>query len=297
MAAGVMMAFASAGAFGTAVALSRSVYEAGGSGLTLATSRACLMVLLFGLYFLVRRRMPRLPRALWLLSLVNGLLLAGLYYGNVGSIEFVSVGMAVLIFFTYPLLIALGSVCMGTESLSAMAAVALVAAFVGLAIMLGVSFQGADWRGIVLAGFASVCSAINAILMVRRFATVDPIAATFHMSIVAAITLVAVSIVAGEFRLPAAGPGALAFVAVTMVQSLGMPIYYASMTRTGAVLSGAIFNIQPAISIAVAWVLYDESLTPVQLAGGALVLAAVWGLQIGRLLGRRRARRADQGPA
>lgn len=290
------MAFASAGLFGTVVAMSRSVYDAGGSGLTLATLRACLTVLLFGLYFLIWRKSARLPRPLWALVFVNGLLVAGFYYGNVGSVEFVSVGMAVLIFFTYPLLIALGSVVMGTEKLSVWTAVALVAAFVGLAVMLGVSFQDADWRGIALASLASICSAANAILVARRFTHVDPVATTFHMSIIAAIALVALSIGAGEFRLPALGPGALAAIAVAMVQSLGMPIYYASMTRTGAVLSGAIFNIQPAISIAVAWLLYGEALTPVQMAGGALVLAAVWGLQMGRLVSRRR-QAADQGPA
>jgi drug/metabolite transporter (DMT)-like permease len=290
------MAFASAALFGTVVAMSRSVYDAGGSGLTLATLRACLTVLLFGLYFLIWRKSARLPRPLWALVFVNGLLVAGFYYGNVGSVEFVSVGMAVLIFFTYPLLIALASAVMGTEKLSVWTAVALVAAFAGLAIMLGVSFQEADWRGIALASLASICSAANAILVARRFTHVDPVAATVHMSIIAAIALIALSIGAGEFRLPAVGPGALAAVAVAMVQSLGMPIYYASMTRTGAVLSGAIFNIQPAISIAVAWLLYGEALTPVQMAGGALVLAAVWGLQMGRLISRWR-QAADQGPA
>ncbi len=76
---------------------------------------------------------------------------------------------------------------------------------------------------------------------------------------------------------------------------IGMPVYYASIARTGAVLSGAIFNIQPAISIAVAWILYGEALTPVQLAGGALVLASVWGLQIGRVV--RKPSPTDQGPA
>lgn len=295
VAAGIAMAFAMAAMFGTAVALSRAGYAAGGSGLTLATLRACLMVLLFGLYFLVRRKSPRLPRAVWLLSLVNGLLLAGLYYGNIGSIEFVSVGLAVLVFFTYPLLIALASVCMGTERLSVMAAVALAAAFIGLAVMLGVSFESADWRGVALAAMASICSATNAILIARHFKSVDPIAATFHMSIVAAIALVAVSLIAGEFRLPETRPGMLAFFTVALAQSVGMPIYYASIARTGAVLSGAIFNIQPAISIAVAWALYGEALTPIQLAGGALVLVSVWGLQIGRAV--RKPGRSDQGPA
>ena len=40
-----------------------------------------------------------------------------------------------------------------------------------------------------------------------------------------------------------------------------------------------ITNLQPVVSIVAAFVLYGETLTPVQLAGGIMVLTAVWVMQ------------------
>ena len=75
---------------------------------------------------------------------------------------------------------------------------------------------------------------------------------------------------------------------VVSLQAASIPLYFAAMRRVGALKSSMVTNVQPVVSIVAAFVLYGELLTPVQLAGGALTLAAVWWTQ--RLDSRRRAR-------
>ena len=57
---------------------------------------------------------------------------------------------------------------------------------------------------------------------------------------------------------------------------LGQGLIVAGVGRTPAALAGVILLIQPVAAGLVAWPLFGETLTLVQLAGAALVLAGVW---------------------
>ncbi len=67
-------------------------------------------------------------------------------------------------------------------------------------------------------------------------------------------------------------PLALAVVA----HVIGQGLIIAGVGITPAALAGLLLLIQPVAGALVAWPLFNETLTPVQLAGGALVLAGVW---------------------
>ena len=52
-------------------------------------------------------------------------------------------------------------------------------------------------------------------------------------------------------------------------------MYFAGIARIGALKSGMPGNIQPVTSIVAALALFGEWLTPVQLLGGAMVIAGI----------------------
>ncbi|MBT3535138.1 MAG: EamA family transporter [Rhodospirillaceae bacterium] len=65
-----------------------------------------------------------------------------------------------------------------------------------------------------------------------------------------------------------------------------MPLYFLALTYIGAMKSAMFTNAQPLVSIAAAYLLFGEIMTPIQLLGGALVLGGIWLMQIS---GRRKA--------
>ena len=67
-------------------------------------------------------------------------------------------------------------------------------------------------------------------------------------------------------------PLALAVVA----HVIGQGLIVAGVGRTPAALAGILLLIQPVTGALIAWPLFQEALTPVQLAGCALVLCGVW---------------------
>ena len=66
---------------------------------------------------------------------------------------------------------------------------ALLVSFCGLALMLGVSFEAADPKGIMLALGAALCVAWNTVWTARKLSHLDGAVVVFHMGVVSAVVL------------------------------------------------------------------------------------------------------------
>ncbi len=264
---------------GMAVALSRYAYEGGSNGITVAASRATLMALGLPLFCLLSGRSLALPWRAWGHCVGLGALTAMMFYGHVGAVEFVSVGLAVLLFFTYPPMIAVLNIVVLRERLSLPSLIAVAIAFLGLALMLGVSLEVADLRGIALALGAGMAAAWNAVWLVRRMQDYDAMVVTTHMALVAAVVLLALCLSFGTIAWPVSATGWGGLSAVVLLQATSVPLYFLGLSYIGAMRSAMFTNAQPLISISAAYLLFGEIMTPVQLLGGSLVLGGIWLMQ------------------
>jgi DME family drug/metabolite transporter len=277
--AGVAIAVTAASGLGLAIALSRLAYEGGTNGLTVTTTRALLMVLGLLVFCRLTRRRLRLPVREHLHLIGLGVLMAMMFYGNVGSVQFIPVGLAALLFYTFPPMVALITVVVVREPVPAGKLAAIATAFAGLAVMLGASLAHSDPLGVALALAAAASAAWNAVWVARRLVHRDPLVLTFHMAVVAAVLLVSASLVSGRLEAPQTGSGWLGLVLVVALQAASIPLYFVAIPRIGALKSSMVSNVQPVVSIVAAFALYGELLTPMQLLGGILVLGAVWWMQ------------------
>ena len=269
--AGIAFALAAAVGFGLAIAVSRFAYEGGANGFTVASIRSCLATLVVLALCLATGRSIRVARREWLHLTGLGVLLSVLFYGNIGAVEHISVGLTALLVFTYPTMITTLE-AMLTRTMPAPAkAIALVVAFVGLFLMLGVSFGSSHPLGIALA----LAAASNAVWYSQAVRRLDIVVATLHMTIAATVTVLAVSVVNGSFVLPINATGWGGLIGVVMLQSGLAPVYFAGIARIGPLKSGMLANIQPVTSIVAAFLLFGKWLTPVQWLGGAMVIAGV----------------------
>ena len=274
-AVGIAFALAAAMGFGLAIAVSRFAYEGGTNGFTVASLRSCVATLVVFALCVMTGRSVRVTRREWLHLSGLGVLLSVLFYGNVGAVEYISVGLTALLLFTYPTMIGTMEAVLARTVPAPAKVVALATAFAGMFLMLGGSFGSSHPLGIALVLAAAVATASNAVWYSRAVRHVDIIVATLHMTIAATVTILVVSALNGSFVLPVDAAGWGGLLGVVALQSGLAPVYFAGIARIGALKSGMLANIQPVTSIVAAFLLFGEWLTPVQLLGGAMVIAGI----------------------
>lgn len=260
---------------GTAVVVSRYAYDGGASGIVVAMVRSVIMAVAVAIGLKVAGISWRLPRDLIGIAAVNGTLMAAMTYGNIGAVEFISVGLASLLFFTFPIIIAVLVIALRIERVRPPKLAAIGLAFIGLAIMLGASLGNVDIRGTILSLVAAFATAINAILVVRYFRTTNVFVATLHFSLYGLFVLVCIACLFADVRLPQTASGWAGVFGVGVLQTIGTPMYLYAIARIGALKAGMATNVQPVAAIAEAWLLFGEVLTLPQAFGGVLVLAAI----------------------
>lgn len=272
---GIAFALLSAVGLGLAIAAARYAYEGGTNGLTVASMRSIALAAVLFVYCRATGRSLTLRgtdrwRCAWL-----GVLMSIAFYGNVGAVEYISIGLTALLFFTFPPLIGVLQAIQDRAWPPAAKVIAIAAAFAGLATMLGASLGASDPRGVALVLGASIAVAVNSVGVVHLVGHIHPLVAMFHMAATSAVLLPAVSLATDSVQLPTAWSGWAGTGAVIALQCASLPLYFVAISRIGALKTAVLANLQPVTSILAARVLFAELLGLAQLVGGALVLAAI----------------------
>ena len=276
---GIVLALLSAIGLGLAVALARYAYEGGTNGLTVAAARSLALAACLYVYCRATGRPLRLRPADRRRCAGLGVLMAVGFYGNVGAVEYISIGLTALLFFTFPPLIVVMQAVLDRSWPALAKVAALATAFAGLATMLGASLGASDPRGVALVLGAAAAVAVNSVGIVRLLSHVGPLVAMFHMAATAAVVLPAMTFATGSVRLPASEVGWAGMVCVIALQCASLPLYFVAISRIGALKSAMLSNIQPVVSIVAAGAFFGELLGVAQLMGGAMVLAGVMLMQ------------------
>jgi drug/metabolite transporter (DMT)-like permease len=208
-------------------------------------------------------------------------------YGLIGAVEYIPVGLTILVFFTFPPIIAAINFFVLRDSVTGPKVAAVAIAFLGLVLMLGVSVQSVDLRGVGLALMAAIATAWHAVWLGRKLTHVDGVVVMFYMSVVATVILFGACVGGGFVQWPTTDLGWIGLAGVIVLQGTSVNLYYQVILWVGALKSSIITNIQPLAAILAAWILFDEVLTPLQFLGGALVLGGILYMQWSEARGRR----------
>ena len=171
--AGDAVAFASAIVFATGITLVALIYEDGANVHAVNLSRVLALAVVMALVLAVRRISPVLPPGQALRCVLVGVLFCGDLYGLLSSVRYIPVGLAILIIYTYPLMVAVAGWLMGTESFTLDRLLAILAAFAGLALALHTPDDAIDWRGVAWAVFTAVVFSALLIVSDRTMRGVD----------------------------------------------------------------------------------------------------------------------------
>ena len=122
------------------------------------------MMLVMGGLQLALGRSLMLPRRTILTTIAFGLCILVMSFGYLSSVFYISVSLAVLLLYTYPLMVGIASPLLGRERMTWMKALCLIGAFAGLVVASWEGFGTLDWRGIAFALAAAGSLAFIALL-------------------------------------------------------------------------------------------------------------------------------------
>jgi drug/metabolite transporter (DMT)-like permease len=201
--------------------------------------------------------------------------------GYLGSVQFIPVGLAVIIFYFFPVVIMLAAPIVEGRNPGLTRIVIALVAFSGLAMAIGPGLDRLDPRGIALAGVAAGGAALQSFSgrAISRYLRPSVFGSLAHLVILPPILAIALQVNGGTLKMLPGGTGTP--VSYAFLAGLGVVYviaYMAQMMSLRFAPASAVapyFNLEPIVTIAIATVVLGERLNFNQYAGGALVIAAL----------------------
>src|SRR5215813_14085789 len=271
-----------ASSFACADVMSKVVLIDGADVLTMSAVRAVLgLAILFGWMQLVPSRAAFGRRETWM-ALCLGVVFAGNVFLVFKAIEAVEVPIAILTYFVYPLLTGLAAAATGLEKVTWRGAAAAVAAFLGLALMIGAHPTTLAAVGILAALAAALCRVV--ILLVTRalLSGADPLRITWYSLVSSTVVFVIAALATANWQPPVTISGWLALIALSAAVTTGLLGVFASTVRIGPFRTALFMNLEPLLTAIGSALFLAEVLTPLQALGGAVMLAALVMFQLHR---------------
>lgn len=289
---GVALCLVAAAGFGAMAIFAKEAYAAGTGTVTLLAIRFTLAAaVLWTLVSLRRRfssprrrgravRIPLAPRtaAVGLLLGVAYAVEAAAYFAALRRID---AALASLLLYLYPGMVAVAAALLGVDRLSSRRVAALGLTTTGAVLALAGAGTGAvDPLGAGLAVLSASLYSAYILFSDRAVAQVDPLTVTALVATGAAACFAGAGLATGVLDL-SLGPRAWAAAAALAVLSTVLPIaaFLAGMRLVGPATAAILSTLELVVTILLAVALLGERLAPLQLAGGALVLAGVVLLQ------------------
>lgn len=262
--------------------LVKIVYQSGMDVMTLLSMRGILVVLFMGIWLWLRPSAVAHTRRQHWIALAIGVLFGGTMFGLLKAISLLPVSIAILAYFAYPVLTGLGGAITGVDRLRWPALVTAVAAFLGLALMLGTEFHNLSTAGILWALSAAGFRVVS-LLMTRAWLNgTDARLTTWYSNLPATVAFLAGSAILGEWHTPGTLLGWAAFAGSSAGSTLSTVLIYMSTSRIGPFRTAFIMNLEPLVTTIASIVLLGEVLTPIQAVGAAAMIAALCAFQFVR---------------
>jgi len=299
----VLLVIVSAASFGSGALFAKPVYAEGVGWLTLLAWRFTIAASLSWVWLFIsagrRAGLRRLDRRRVVVALVLGIVYLGNSSTYYAALETVSASLAALIVYIYPAIVAVLTLRLGRPLEGRRAWLALGMALLGVVLAIGGIPQGSapPLIGLLQAIASPVIYAIWIIAQARLAGErsdrvgdastdgTDAASAGALMMTSTAIGFWLIALAGGTPVLPGEVPGDAwpGIVAVAVISTfVAIQTFSAGSRRIGAAQASLISTVEPIWTITLAALLLGERLGPIQLVGGALVIAGVIVAQLRR---------------
>jgi drug/metabolite transporter (DMT)-like permease len=278
--------------FGTLGPLARFASDVGFTAVSFALWRATSSVIALVAFLALGVALGRVPtarlrdisRVEWLQLAAMGGFVAGTTISLFFAFERTTIATALIVFYTFPAWVAIAAVPVFGEHLGARKAAAIALSGVGLVMLLAAPTNGEggiDLIGVALALIASLCQTGFALVGSGGFRSVPALQSAALVRLFSAaiygVLLVPLLILLGQGSTitdPVGSPDAWALILTAGIIGAAIPavLIIAGYRRVGPTRGAVLMLVEPVTGAFLAALLLAEQPTPVQLAGGLLVL-------------------------
>jgi drug/metabolite transporter (DMT)-like permease len=280
---GAVLCLVSAACFGAMAIFGKFAYAAGVTPAALVLVRFVLAAALLGAVLAARRISLKIPGRAMAIAIGLGAFgyatQAGLFFSALRRMD---ASLLSLILYTYPILVTAGAVLLGRERLTGRRLGALLAASAGtLLVLAGAGAAAFSPVGALMAFGAAVTYTIYILVADTVVGDVPPLVLSTLVMAGAAVSLGGRAVLTGGVGLSFGAAGWFWLGCIAVVSTVvAMLAFFAGLRRTSPSAAAILSTFEPVVTTGLAALAFGESLTPVQLAGGVLVLSSAVVLQL-----------------
>ena len=180
------------------------------------------------------------------------------------------------------MLTGLAGAATGIDRVGLRGLLAALAAFIGLAMMLGARLGDVEVLGIASALSAAVMRVVTLLITRYSLRATDARLNTWYSLAPSTLVFLLAWVPMQTWNAPGSLVGWGAFAGMTLTSTLSVLLIFVSITRIGPFRTALIMNLEPLVSTLASIALLGEVLTPVQAVGGVLMLTAMFAFQMRR---------------
>jgi len=279
---GVFLIIVSGISFGAAAIFARFAYEAGTNPITLLFLRFGIASICMIFIILVRKN--PLPRGRILIGLVlmGALGYVGQSFCYFTGLTLASAGLVALLLYLYPAIVTVISVIFLKEPVSKLKITALVLALAGTVLTIGPA-GGGQPLGIILSLGAAFIYSIYILVGSKLVKQGTAIQSSTVIVISAAVVYGGLLSVQGP-AFPVTLSGWISVIALALISTvLAVVTFLAGLERVGPMNASTLSTIEPVVTVVLASLILGETITPLRILGGMMILLAVIFLARGEL--------------
>ena len=272
---GNILALTAAVAFAFTNASASVAFQGGSNPISLAAFRFVLPALVLTAWLIAQGKSLWLPKRDGWIAVGLGALTAAYSWALLSAIGAIPLGLAILIFYLFPLVATVILALFGWETLGWKTIAAIVVAFIGLVLALDPRVGNINIEGILLGFAAALGLGVVVAVSSRVFRAGDSRPVTLYMATVAAILLIALCAQQGNLALPTTSKGWIGFVAAMLFYAFALIAFFIAVSMIGPARSSLLGYAEPIVSAGLGVVLLGEALTLTQISGILLMVGAL----------------------
>jgi drug/metabolite transporter (DMT)-like permease len=256
--------------------------EGGADVLSLLSFRSVLGVgLVFAWLRLGKPAVALPPQAKWI-SLGLGVLLTVNLFGVFKAIELIPVSLAILTYFIYPVLTGIIGAMTGVDRLTPTGAATALVAFFGLALIIGANPADLAAIGLLAAVLGALCRTGMLLITRATLGGADARLVTWYTLWSSMLVFVALAILKWSWQWPHGISGWVAFLGIGFTTTAAILTLYVSTQRIGPFRTALYMNLEPLMTAVLGAIALGDRMTPLQAAGGTVMIAALCFFQMRR---------------
>lgn len=270
---GVFFALATAIGLGAITTQAKIIYGDGGNALTVMLARFAISTLVFGALVLIRRESFKVEHKLRPTLILVGAVWSVAMIFYMQSVESISVSLAVLVLYTYPMLVLIYAMLRKQLKPSTQLLSIFALAFIGLYLALSSGEIKLNVMGLMFASLASIGAALTFIKGATVAPLINPLLMTFWVSLIGLVIIIPIAY--SQFSLPKSSTGLIALCTATIFYMIAILCQFQALARLPAAAAAFILNLEPVVSILLAVFVLHEYLNGLQWLGVGLVISVL----------------------